>query len=259
LNESTNATRDHEHPTPRDNASAPADQIPTKDLYERFARLRDSTRYAGFYLIAAAGLLLGWSRSPSWNFKIPFELFTQPDGKALSVPCGYAPVFGPIILVFFYVRLFMLHRDTQCTRAVLAPRLSDSVSERTLLEPPFQLNKTALAESFLFVGLLCVGTSILTVMLLGDYLNLKVDGRPLWESLYTLGAFYGDRPTHNSNPTNLTVFGFPQTWLYVLFTLFDLYLLAEILAYTWSYNVEQSGTAIGHTGEKRRPSRKNQR
>jgi hypothetical protein len=55
LNQSMNATRDHDRLLAVDQTTAPAEPIPTKDLYERFAKLRESTRYAGFFLSLQQG------------------------------------------------------------------------------------------------------------------------------------------------------------------------------------------------------------
>ena len=79
--------------------------IPTKDLFDRYMTQRASTRWAAFYLAATSGLILAWSRSPSWSFKIPFELFTS-GRDPLTVPSGFAPVFGPLIEMFLTVTDF---------------------------------------------------------------------------------------------------------------------------------------------------------
>jgi hypothetical protein len=223
-------------------ALADGQTLPAKDLFERFSKLRDSTRWSAAYLFFAAALLLAWSRSPTWGFQIPLGLLVQGD-KPLALQSATAPIFGPIIILFFYVRLYTLHRETLSVGTVLASRLRWSTLEKTMLEPPFDLRRCRSIERVLFFGLVLFGTACLTIWLLVDFFLMEHHGERLCRSLFNICDFWGVVPTHFDHSAGVTVFGFAQSWIYIALTLFDLWMLGMVLIDTLSYMLRLSEEA----------------
>jgi len=216
------------------NATIDDQGLPTKDLFNRFVKLRDSTRWSAFYLFAVAALLLAWSRSPEWSFKLPFDLFMV-GREPLAVRSGFAPTYGPLIVLFFYINLFRLHRETLSVGKVLTGRIESKSSVRELLGPPFELRKDKPVESILFLAFLLGATSLLTIWLLGDYLFLTVNNDSLYWSLFGWGEFWGIVPDHRGRNAETPVYGFVQSWLFVFLTIFELSIFYLIFRDTQSY------------------------
>jgi hypothetical protein len=213
--------------------------ISTKDLIDRFVSLRDATRRSAIYLFTAAGFLLSWSRSPGWHFKVPFNLFVDDQKQPLAVSCGYAPVFGPIIILFFYSYLYTLHNDLVPFAILLRRRLRFSSSEEVLIDLPFQLSRARTLESILFIVLVGLAPPILTVWLFCDFLQLKAGDFQMWQTCYHWCQLFGVVPEHRGESAQVYVYGIPQLLIYAALTGLELTLIYSVFC-----TVRSAGRAI---------------
>jgi hypothetical protein len=205
-------------------------RLPTKDLFNRFVKLRDSTRWAAVYLFTAAAVLLAWSRSPTWRAKVPFELFVNDADHPLALPCGFAPIFGPIILLFFYIRFYTLHREVLPVARVLRGRLPVSSPERSLIDPTFHFwDCKSPVESALFILLVLVGTPVLTGFLIADFFCLHQKNDYMGLTFYRPWTLYGVVPEHRGHSAEVYVYGLLQLLIYVALTLFELWIIWRVL------------------------------
>jgi hypothetical protein len=223
------------------------ESLPTKDLFDRFVKSRDSTRWSAIYLFTAAALLLAWSRSPTWHAKVPFELFVDDAERPLAVPCGFAPIFGPVIILFFYVHLYTLHRDVLSVGKVLRKRLPVSSLERSLIDPTFHIwNGMSAVESALFVMLVLLGVPVLTGFLFADFLSLHDSTSSMWQTFYKPCTLFGVVPEHRGHSAKVYVYGLLQLLIYLALTAFEAWIMWRIGNDVCTYDSTTSTDNPGH-------------
>jgi len=188
-------------------------------------------------MVATTALILAWSRSPSWSFKIPFDLFVTRDGEKtlpLSVSAGFAPVFGPIIELFFYYNFFVISSECLTLGRILQGRLANSRDERLLLNPPFEMDSRRPIESSI-TWLIMGGALLISIVILGDFLYLTYgEGRSVWWLLLPQ-HLRGVAVTHRGHDVCTSVYGFWQPWLYVLFMVFKIIVVVLVIRDSWAY------------------------
>jgi hypothetical protein len=210
-----------------------AQALPTKVLFDRYVRVRVSTRWAAFYLVATSALILAWSRSPEWAFKVPFELFMR-GKEPLTISAGFAPIFGPIIELFFFFNFFTIHAECLLFGRLLVARLQNSEAERRLLQPPFVFKRSDFAGSTMFLLFLLVSI-LLTLWILGDFFLLEFGrGDAVWELLLPI-YLSGVAARHRGQDVGTLVYGFWQPWLYLLATVLEIIMLGKVFCDTWAY------------------------
>jgi hypothetical protein len=210
-----------------------AEPLPTKELFDKYVPQRASTRWAAFYLVATSGMILAWSRSPDWAFNFPFELFKS-GGSGLTISSGFAPIFGPVIEMVFYYYFFLLNNECLTLGRLLAGRLATLKDGRLLLNPPFLISMKRPVESSI-TWLVMLGALVLSIMILGDFLNLTYETvHSVW-GLLIPHRLDGINPTHRGHAVGTMVYGFWQPWLYVVFLLFKIVVVILVLLDTYDY------------------------
>jgi hypothetical protein len=199
--------------------------LPTKDLFEHFVRLRKSTRRAAFYAFAAGAILLAWSRSP--NVYLTYPVVVDEAQKGLAFSPTFAPIFGPIIALFFYANLYTVHREALAMGRVLSRRLGRP-RLRSVIEPPFVIRKDRITDSILFILVGLIATPLLTIWLFADFLSLSHGDQQMWHSLLLVCRMWGVQPEHRGHTAPYYVYGFPQSWMYVGLTAFELWMLWRV-------------------------------
>jgi hypothetical protein len=210
-----------------------AEPLPTKELFEQYLHQRASTRWAAFYLVATSGMIMAWSRSPDWAFNFPFELFKS-GGSGLTISSGFAPIFGPVIEMVFYYYFFLLNNECLTLGRLLTGRLATSKDGRFLLNPPFLISMKWPVESSI-TWMVMLGGLVLSIMILGDFLNLTYETNHTVWCLLIPNRMEGVNPMHRGHAVGTMVYGFWHPWLYVMFLLFKIAVVVLVLLDTYDY------------------------
>ena len=145
--------------------------------------------------------------------------------------------------MFFYYNFFLTNSECLTLGRLLVGRLANSRDERLLLNPPFLISSSRPMESSI-TWFVMLGALVLSIMILGDFLNLTYEEDHTVWGLLLPQRFGGVSPTHRGHEVGTLVYGLWQPWLYVLFLVFKIIVVSFVLLDTYEY----CGTLVGKDG-----------
>ena len=209
-----------------------------KELIDNYGERRRSVHRSALMVLLVSLTLAAVSRSP--KIVINLENLTEiakPEGVLVN---GVMPIFGPPVVYFLYLHMYLGILEAVSLRRQIIPRLrdKDAEAERELLNPPLlsvardESGRIGRIANDFYLGLWCCGPIICYGFLFYDFcFELDFDGKVIsrgYELFYALRGWTGIWPSGHFGSQRSLPPVYP-IWQPILYTMLFLHLL--LLAY----------------------------